>query len=506
MDSKFKRFVGAIILAALLALPPPANAVEGDQALTVTATSAMTTPNPYADSAAMLYSIWCQVYGCLGIYDWSKKQYVGMLADKWEVIDPTTWRFHLRSDLRRQDGGPPPSSADAIHSWQRIMTDPESAQRYHFDTVKDITAVDDHTFDIHTKTPDATLISSLFDEWAITSAELYQQYGKDADRLHPFGWGPYKLDQYAIDQRIVLRRNDDYPGLDPRTPKLGIYQRMLEPDQRVTALLNGEVQIARQIPPQLMGRIAHQPGIRITKSSSIELMFLAFNTAFKPWDDLRVRQAAAHAIDRDLIIKRLLNGLADRLDVPLGPNQICYEGPIQDAYHYDPALSRALLDEAGYKGGGPEIDFSVPNGRYISDVEIGQAVAQMLGKVGFKVHFSAPEWANQWADLRAGKKPAYYMGRGDVIDPNDALTQYFETGVTPRTHYSNAKLDALLDQQRQEFDPEKRCQELHQAAELMVEQVPAVFMWTHTLVDGQSAAITYQPDPNDQVWLPDVRM
>ena len=240
---------------------------------------------------------------------------------------------------------------------------------------------------------------------------------------------------------------------------------------------------------------------------SVELMFLGFNASVKPWDDVKVRQSAAHAIDRDVIIEKLLGGLATRLDDPLGPNQLCYTGTTKGSANYDPAPSRALLAAAGYNNGDPEIDFLYGQWKiHFRFVQIGQVVAQMLGRVGFKVKLHAPEWANYWSDIRSGKLPMFYMGRGDVVDAAEPLAQYLETGVTPRTHFSDADLDALFAKQRTEFDPEARCVLIRKLADLITERVPLAFMWTHTLVDGVARAVDYKIRPDGQVWLPDVLM
>jgi len=92
---------------------------QGGGWLRITTTERLITANPYGDSNSEMYSIWCQTYGCLGIYDWEQKKFVGLLAEKWEVVDPLTWRFYLRKDLKRQDGGPGPTAKDVIHSYKR---------------------------------------------------------------------------------------------------------------------------------------------------------------------------------------------------------------------------------------------------------------------------------------------------------------------------------------------------------------------------------------------------
>ena len=352
--------------------------------LTMTTTSTLTTVNPYGESEAQLFYIWCQVYGCLGRIDYITKEFKGELAKSWDVINPTTWRYKLRTDLKRHDGGPGPTAEDVVHSWKQVMTDPDSAQRWLMLGIKKMVAVDSSTVDVITDKPTVEVNNSLFSQFIITSKDLFGKYGKEGYRSHPYGWGPYKLEDFQIDQRIVLRKNDAWPEKFPAAPDVVIYRQMREAEQRVTAVLNGEVQVARLIPPQLVDRLKGHQQIKIVPTESIEMMFLAFNSTEKPWTDRRVRQAAAHAIDRDLIIKRLLFGYARRLDGALGPTQICYKGPSKATLGFDVARAKALLAEAGYPNGGPDIDVYTSTGRYISDRQVSEAMAQMLQRVGFQ--------------------------------------------------------------------------------------------------------------------------
>ena len=496
------------LLFLTLALTPvvAAPVFAADKVLTITATAPMTTDNPYGDSSAPIYSIWCHTYGCLGRYDFTQKKIVGVLAEKWEAIDPTTWRFTLRRDLKRQDGGPGPTSADVIHSLDRIRTDPESVQSSFIAEVKDITAVDDHTFDIHTKGPAVDLPIALADQFIITSADLYKQYGRDADKSHAFGWGPYKLEEYSLDRRVVIRKFAASPETQPGSPDVVIYQQMRDAEQRVTALLNNEVQVALLVPPQLVRRLQDNKDVKILKSASDEEMFVAFNDKMAPWTDVRLRQAVAYAINRPLIIDRLLGGLAEIQDGPVGPNQYCYSGPPDHVIGYDPRKAKQLLAEAGYKDGGPEIDFYTANGRYTSDVQIAEAVAQMLRQVGFKVNLHAPEYAVFWADVRKGKTPMYYMGRGGVFDASVAIGQLFVTGGSPRVQYSNPKLDGLMKEQYAAFDEKDRCKLFRQINQIVVDDVPSFFMHSHTIVTGLRSNVTLDVQPSGEYWLPNARV
>ena len=210
------------ILMAALALPLSVDvALAQTKTMTITATEPMTTDNPYGDSSAPVYSLWCHTYGCLGRYDIARNQAIGILAEKWEAVDPTTWRFTLRKGLKRHDGGSGPTSTDVIHSLNRIRTDPESVQSSFVAMIDKIVAIDELTFDIKTKAPAVNLVFALFDRFIVTSAELYKQHGREADKKFAFGWGPYKLEQYLADRRVVMRKNPDWlepdGALDRRT-------------------------------------------------------------------------------------------------------------------------------------------------------------------------------------------------------------------------------------------------------------------------------------------------
>ena len=290
------------------------NAAASDGTIIISTTTSFTTMNPYGDSSAPSNTLWCQVYGCLGVYDYKEKKYKGLLVDRWELINETTWRFYLKRNLVRQDGGPSVTSADVIRSFERINSDPASAQQFYVSPIAKIVAVDDYTFDMVTKAPFAPLLNTAFDRFIITSDELYKKYGTQADSKAPFGWGPYKLDKYVIDQEVSVSQNPRWPDFDPKAPKAAVYRIMREPDQRVTALLNDEVQVAVLVPPQLIPRLKDRPEAKIIEAPALEIMFLALNPGQKPWSSPLVRQAASLAIDRKLIIDRLLGGLADPLD------------------------------------------------------------------------------------------------------------------------------------------------------------------------------------------------
>jgi len=503
--SSTRRNLAWIAQAAIVAAAAfNGSAASAASQVTIGVTETIASYNPYGDSVGLAYGIWCEVLGCLGIWDYDKGEYVGRLAESWEVdkSDPNIWIFHLRRGVKRQNDGKEFTSADVVHSFTRINSDPQSMQKSNVSPVKEMIAVDPYTVKVITKQPTAPLLEFLFDRFIITSKDLYDKYGaREADRKYLWGWGPYKLKALDIGQRIVLEKDSTNPAAGPNNPDTIIFTIMREPEQRVTALLNNEIQIAQFIPPQLASRVSEAKDARLVHTGSIELMFLAMSPKFKLWDNAKLRQAVCYAIDRDAIIKNVLGGEADRLDGPIGPGQYGYDAAFAKQHlliPYDPAKARELVKESGYNG--EPVDLYTPVGRYIDDKEVTQAMVPMLNAVGINARLRTPEWATLWSDVQRGKVPFYYMGRGTVVDPSVALQQYFQTGGSPRIGISDPEIDKALQTERVTFDPAQRRKALNVAFKKIEEAAPACFMWTHRMLYGESRNVAYKPNPGGRIF------
>jgi peptide/nickel transport system substrate-binding protein len=506
MISRIRETVlAAVFVLVLLCCIPQSASTQVRVSVGVTET--METFNPYGDTVSLMFGVWCQVMGCLGTFDFVKGEYVGMLAERWEVKDPNNWVFYLRKNLKFHDGSPL-TAADVVHSFNRMKSDPNSKQTQYGAPIAGVTAVNNYTVRFTTHKPTAVLLEYLFDRFAVTSKAIYDKHGPDvADRKYPFGAGPYKFRELIPGQRLVIAKNPEYPGMKDKRqgPDEVVFRIMREPEQRVTALLNGEIQIAQFIPPHLRERVGKHPNTRIQSVDSVEIMFLAMSPKFKPWDNKLLRQAVAHAIDRDTIIATLLQGQATRLDGPIGPGQYGYNDNLKPKYTYNPEKARELVKQAGFPNG-VDVELSTPVGRYTLDKQITEAMVPMLNAVGIRAKLQTPEWATLWSNVQAGKVSFYYMGRGSVVDPSVAFAEQFETGGSPRIGYSNPKLDELLLQERQTFDPNKRKKVLSEAMSLITEEAPAHFLWRHQMLYGVAKNIEFKPRPNGRVFGEDIKV
>ena len=171
---------------------------------------------------------------------------------------------------------------------------------------------------------------------------MYDKYGREsADKDHMIGAGPYRLKELIPGQRLVIAKNPNHPEAKkhPGAPDEVVYRIMREPEQRVTALLNDEIQIGQFVPPHMRQRVEKINNLRITSVDSVEIMFLAMQPK-PPFDKKEVRQAVCHAINRDQIIGTLLEGFASRLDGPLGPGQYGYDPKFEAEIELRPGKSQ----------------------------------------------------------------------------------------------------------------------------------------------------------------------
>lgn len=493
----------SILIAAVgfaLAVSSP-HRVGAQTRVSIGVTETMETHNPYGDSVSLLYGIWSEITGPFCTYEYDKGEFEGRLAKRWEVKDPNTWLFYLDERYKFNDGSPI-TAADVVHSMNRVLKDPQSKQKASVAGPIDRAEVaDKYTVKFITKKPAAPLLSFVCDRLIVTSQAAYDKYGRDkADREHMMGGGPYRLKELIPGQRMVIAKRPDHPEAkkNPRAPDEVVYRVMRETEQRVTALLNNEIQLAEFIPPHLRKRVEASAAHHIVPVDSIEIMFFAMMPK-PPFDKKEVRQAVCYAIDRDKIINTLLEGFATRLDGPIGKGQYGYDPNLQPKYEYSPEKAKKLLAQAGYPNG-VSVELQTPVGRYILDKQISEAVSAMLTSVGIRAKLLTPEWPTLWANVQVGKVPFYYMGRGSVQDPSAALHQYFKTGGSPRIGYSNPKLDELFDKEQQEFNPEKRKAYLKQAMSLLTEEAPACFMWRHKMLWGQAKTVDYDPLPDGRIY------
>ena len=381
--------------------------------------------NPYAVNTSPLQAAWGSVMEPLIDADYEKRGYRGVLAETWQMKG-TKLQFNLRKGIRFHDGTPF-TSKDVVASFKRILTDKHSLQAPNLQNVGEMDAPNDHTVIITLKKADANALEDI-NSRVIMKQSTAEKMGEADNR--PIGTGPFKFTSWERSGQFVVRRNESYWGQPPKIDEV-IYKAIQEDAARIAALEAGQADIISNIPPHEVARLKSNPRLRIQQVQGLRPIFLVLSPAYKPLDNVKVRRAITHAIDRDRIIKHILEGNAYPLSGLLSPQVFGYE-PSAKAFPYDPEKAKQLLTEAGFPNGF-EIDYYSPTGRYPKDREVAQVIVEQLSKVGIKANLKTPEWSIFNTDYKNGKYPIYLTGRGSLTDADTLFQQYFRTGMTRRT-------------------------------------------------------------------------
>jgi len=301
--------------------------------------------------------------------------------------------------------------------------------------------------------------------------------GKDFSR-HLIGSGPFKLVRYIQDQEIVLERNDSYFGKRAEVP---ILRFRIIPEEVVVALelRKGALDIALQVlAPDMVEVLKHDPNLKVVEAPGTNYQYMAFNLNDPIFRDLRVRQAFAYGIDREQIIKYLWRGLARPAVGLLPPNNWAYNRDVR-TYSYDPQRARSLLREAGYE----HLTFTY---RLNNDNDTARQMAsifqQQLREIGVTMLIQGNEFATFFADVMKGNFQVYSLRWLGANNDPDVFNYVFHSKSTPpnganRGHYSNPKVDQLIELARRELDLEKRQAAYHEIQHIVAEDLPYVSLF-----------------------------
>ncbi|MEM7745978.1 MAG: ABC transporter substrate-binding protein [Pseudomonadota bacterium] len=438
----FKRLSCAVAVSALIAGSASAETFrwgfQGD----------VQTMDPHGLFETMTLGFQRNIYEGLVIRN-ENMETVGALAEYWENISPTVWRFKLREGVKFHNGNPL-TSADVAFSIDRIATE-GSDMKVVAGLIEKYEIVDELTIDIHTPAPDPILVNQLEifyimdKEWAEEVGALEATNVKGGDEGNPAnlaanGTGPFMLSERQTGVKTVLTRNPDYWGEMPGNVTEAIFTPISQDATRVAALISGDVDMVYPVPVQDWDRLEGASGVKPLAGPEARTIFLGFDQdrdellysnikGANPFKDVRVRQAFMMAINIDAIKEKVMRGSSQPTGLMVAPAVNGFDSGLNTARPgYDVEKAKALMAEAGYADGF-EVTMDCPNDRYVNDEKICQAAASMLARIGVKV------------DLLAQTKSKYF---GKVLAQNNYDTSFFLLGWTPSTFDSHNPLSALM--------------------------------------------------------------
>src|SRR5438132_1105476 len=425
-----------------------------------------------------------------------------LATDMPKLVAPTTWEVKLRKGVKFTNGEEF-NAESAKFSIERVK-DPKLRASSNFKPIESVEIVDPYTIRVHTSKPWPTFLTVMtFAQAAMYPPKAYAGKQPADISRQPIGTGPYKFVRWAKDEEIVLEGNDAYWRGAPKI-KTVVFRPIPDDAVRVAALQNGEVDVAVNIPPHLASAIANHARLFLSTAPSIRTIQLMFQTdeydeqhkLLGPYKgvtaDKRVRQAIMSAVDVDEIIKTVLDGKAMRVATMLTPLHFGFD-PSLKPVKQDVAKAKKLLADAGLPNG-VEITLNGPQGRYVRDKEVAEAVTGQLAKAGIKATLRTHEFVAYLNNLIYKHKggPVWLIGWGTpTLDAETIYGPLFRTGAN-LTSYSNPELDRLFDEAQAIMDEKKRLAEYHQINKLWVEDAAAVPLYQQLDLYGASKRLNWK--------------
>jgi len=435
------------------------------------------------------------------------------LAESYTQIDPTTWEFKIRQGVKFHDGSPM-TVEDIKFTFDRLtqenaMDGQTSPRKGLMGPVTKIEIVDDSTVRFILSAPWPILPAMLpFQE--IVSKSFVEAGGAGALSTAANGTGPFKLVEWRQGDSVIMERFEDYyggaPGIAPAGPacvERVIFRVIPENASRVAALLSGDVDFINELPVHDIPQVEASGNADVMTVNGTRTFFVSINNTKKPFDDVRVRQALNHALNKDLIIERILGGTAQALNGVMSPDAFAFNADLTE-YAYDPEKAKQLLADAGYPDG---IDLVIDaEGQF---KEIAEAVAATLGDSGIRATVSVGEASvlnTQWDPKAPKERDLYFTSWGNgSLDPYDIMNPTLMTQARGnRSGFSNAEVDSLLKAAETEPDRAKRADMYKQAQAIVNAEAPWIFLWLPQDIYGVSKRVSgWRPSPDSRINLHD---
>ncbi len=416
-----------------------------------------------------------------------KLEITPQLATGWDVsADGLTWTFKLRQGVKFHDGSPFDAQA-VVATFKRNLDPKNRTQRtsLYEPFVAEVVAVDAHTVAFKLKEPFGALLSHLaHGAGGIVSPKALEKHG-DKLGLNPVGTGLFSFVEWAPGDRVVLKRNDNYWKDKAKVEKL-VFKPVPEAAARVIMLETGEADVVYPVPEVEVERLGKLKNVKVLTSHTNRAMYIGLNTAKKPFADVRVRQALNHGVDKEAIVKTIMKGMATPSKSMLAA--LTWGSAEVGFYKYDPEKAKKLLAEAGLPNGF-EANLWTPEGRYAMDIQICEAVAGQLKKIGVNVKIRKMEWAAFLRALRKAPQESthemYFLGWSTSTGDADwGLRPMFHSGNFPpdggnRCYYKNDEVDRLLNLGMKTSDQAKRKEAYAKAQQILFNE--AAWLMLHDM-------------------------
>jgi len=431
-----------------------------------------------------------------------------MLAESWRIVTDTTWEFKLRKGVKFHNGEP--FTAHAVKATIDYALDPANKSHFtaaaYWGLVKEVQVVDDFAVRFLTKQPWPNLIDSAsLTNSLIMPAKALRELGPAKLAEKPIGTGPFRFVEWKRDERLVLERNPDY-WQGPADVSRVTFRFIPEFSARMAALLSGEIDIMKDVPPHAVEAVERSGRARLRSTVSSRINYLALvNLKPGPMQDVRVRRAMNHAVDVDELIKQVLKGRATRMCGPMAPANVDY-APVE-CYKHDQARALALLKEVGQDPAKLELTLDTPSGRYPLDKDVSLAIAAQFQRLGIKVNVVVNEWGTHLDKIKnRNTGDMFFLGWGPALHGQGTMQPLFLADQTYASYGNNAMLSEKISRASTLLDPKARAEAYAELQRLVHDEAPWVFLWQQHDLYGVAGRVEWSPRADEKVWMYDAKV
>ena len=502
---------------------PAAAAPAADTSIILAQTSEVANLNPMIQPRTPDSNVQCLIFGFLVMPD-ENLNYVGDLAESWDITNEgTVYTFKLRNDIKWHDGEA--FNADDVIFTLTALAHPNyhggndgrvmsivGASEYQAgtaDSVSGLKKIDDYTVEITLAQPNAAFMANMYTamlpEHILGEVDPGEWGNHDFNRA-PVGNGKYKFVEWKPGQYITLERNEEYYGTKPTIKNVTV--QFGADTTLVAALMNGEVDVLYNLPASEIENVEAMPNSSVYAYEQMTVSYIGLNQLVPALSDRNVREALAHAIDKQTLVDTCFGeGLAFVCEDVFPSNHWSHSENVT-VYEYNPELSKKLLEESGYTMGS--------NGYYEKDGQVlhltfdmasssadSKAMAALLQQffkaVGVSMEVIEQDFStlaftkllpgNATEETTAEDFQMYTLGFGVEADPEE-YNDYFSTSTGAGSwnfiHYSNAKVDELFDNQLLMADPAERAAAFNEIAELISQDIPWIPLYNKAGICGLS--------------------
>jgi peptide/nickel transport system substrate-binding protein len=438
------------------------------------------------------------VWDALVVQNLKTGEYKPHLAKSVTYSNPTTLEVVLKEGIKFHNGQPL-TAEDVVYTiqWQLDPENKKNASPSRTNWIERAEKTGDYTLRLHLKKPFAPAMDYLAQNVPIYPHEHIKKVGSDGMSKQPIGTGPYKVKEVVPGKHFIMEKNPDYFGGEKGKPIIGKIVMRIVPERntQIAELMAGNADLIWRLPLDQAQKLKGQRGITVLDGDTMRFGYLQFDVTGRPGkspiDDVRVRKAMAHAIDREGIVKNLLGG-GQVLHLPCYVSQIgCIAEPEAAKYPHDPAKAKALLAEAGLANGF-EIEFHGYRDRQVAEAIIGD-----LAKVGIKAKLVWMQYPALRDKVRKGEVLFNFMtwGSGSINDAHASVGYFFLDGADDTA--KDKDLIAWLKSAEEELDTGKRKTLYAKANTKIVNQVYMIPTWSYAYFYAMSDQLEFTPTPDE---------